>query len=242
MKWISAIVRDLVLQCRHAWELLRGMWSPGHPGPIGRLHLISALVSSSVIVAALCMVTRVPASRYVPPPDAIPLVVSIPEIPIPEPIDYTKAVREIPSRFPARSKMPARGEGSTSVSIDQVRFDPNTDLVLVDDDRVWWESDNDKGDTENDHQVHHALETPLRRLIELVNAEGGTLKVQDSYRDKGIHSSRSLHKQGRAVDLTCDELGLERLAKLTWAAGFDWVYYEAPKKGGHHVHASVKPE
>ncbi len=241
MKWISAIVHDLVLQCRHGWRMAHRMWKPDGHGVVARLHLISALVSSSVIIAALCMVTRVPAKRYAPGPRTAPLVVSVPEIPQPEPIDYSKPVREIPSRFPARKKMPARGEGATSRSIDQVSFNAKTDLVLVDDDRVWWESDNDKGDTENDHQVHRALETPLRRLIELVHAEGGTLKVQDSYRDQGIHSTRSLHKQGRAVDLTCDELGLERLAKLTWAAGFDWVYYEAPRKGGHHVHASVKP-
>ena len=109
---------------------------------------------------------------------------------------------------------------------------------------MWWESDNDEaqGDTEDDHLVHYALEESLRRVIELVVQEGGTLEVHDAYRATGVHSPKSLHKQGRAVDLTCDELGLERLAILTWAAGFDWLYHEAPKRGGHHVHASVRPD
>lgn len=193
-----------------------------------------------VIGIAVLFASRVPAHRVVPPP-VMPDVDIIRRRPI-LPADLTKPIRDIPNRFRAGSKMPGAGEGATSTSISMVDFDPEWDLVQVDDARVWWESDNDKGDTENDHQVHWAMEEPLRRLIELVSKEGGTLKVQDSYRDEGVHASLSLHKQGRAVDLTCDELGLERLAALSWAAGFDWVYYEAPKRGGHHVHASVRPE
>ncbi len=88
--------------------------------------------------------------------------------------------------------------------------------------------------------MHHAIETPLRLLIELVHREGGTLEIHDAYRPEGVHNARSLHKEGRALDMTCDELGLERLACLCWAAGFDWVYYEASARGGAHVHCSVK--
>ena len=87
---------------------------------------------------------------------------------------------------------------------------------------------------------HWAMEDAFRRLIELVDQEGGGIKVQDVYRDKGIHSANSLHKQGRAIDLTSQDLdavSLGKLAKLAVAAGFDWVYFES--RGGLHVHASV---
>jgi hypothetical protein len=117
-------------------------------------------------------------------------------------------------------------------------FSPGRDLTFIDDARVWWESDNDDGDNEDDHSIHKSLEIPLRRVIELVAARGATLKVQDAYRPAGIHNPRSLHKEGRAVDLTCDDMPLEDLAKLCWAAGFDWVYYET--RGGAHIHCSVK--
>ena len=90
--------------------------------------------------------------------------------------------------------------------------------------------------------VFWSMEIPLRRLIELVDAEGGILKIQDTYRAEGVHNHRSLHKEGRAVDITCDELGLEKLSRLAWSAGFDWVYHEVPRNGGAHVHASVSPE
>jgi len=154
--------------------------------------------------------------------------------------DYTQPVREEPDSFRMNTYMPRRREKYVVGPLGRAAFLPQIDLVLIDDERVWWESDHDRGDTENDHVFHRNMEEPMRRLIELVNQHGGTLKVQDAYREKGVHAKLSFHKVGRAVDVTCDELGLEKLAKLAWAAGFDWVYYEAPKKGGHHVHASVK--
>jgi len=157
-----------------------------------------------------------------------------------EPITLTEPVRAEPERFRADTYMPPRREGQVSGSIDMATFSPGRDLVHVDDPRVWWESDHDNGDDEDDHTVHRALETPLRRLVELVARENGTLEVQDAYRPSGIHNSRSLHREGRAVDVTCDEMSLERLAKLCWAAGFDWVYYEMNRKSGSHVHCSVK--
>ena len=149
-------------------------------------------------------------------------------------------LREKPKRFPANTHRPGTGEGATSGSVDLGTFSAGRDLVHVDDPRVWWESDHDTNDTECDHSMHAAVEAPLRRLIELVDAAGGTLEVHDAYRAAGIHNPRSLHKEGRAVDLTCDELGLEELAKLCWVAGFDWVYHEAGAKGGAHVHCSVR--
>ncbi len=157
---------------------------------------------------------------------------------------FQEPVRDMPGRFPARTHKPKIAERYVNGGPDPDHFFPAHDLVEVHDPRVWWESENDDhtGDTENDHIMHRALEVPLRRLIELVVAKGGTLKVQDTYRESGIHNHRSLHKEGRAIDITCDELGLEMLARLAWAAGFGWVYHEVPKRGGAHVHASVPAE
>jgi len=151
-----------------------------------------------------------------------------------------KPVREIPKRFVRNTHLPHESESQASGSIDPNTFSAGRDLVYVDDKRVYWESDNDKNDDECDHSMHKSMEAPIRLLIELVYARGGTLEIQDSYRPSGIHNKRSLHKEGRAIDITCDELGLEKLACLAWGAGFDWVYYEASARGGAHVHCSVK--
>lgn len=153
--------------------------------------------------------------------------------------DILAPVRPEPDHFRVNTYLPRRREGDTSGSIDLATFSAGRDLVYFDDKRVWWESDNDNGDTEDDHSMHRSVVLPLRRLIELVDSNGATLKVQDAYRASGVHNPRSLHREGRAIDLTCDDLGLEKLAKLCWAAGFDWVYYES-KAGGPHVHASVR--
>ena len=240
MNWVLTVWAELREQGICLFHVVRGGSANG-PSWLRWLPAFSFLGAAVMVSVGLVFSARAPASRYLPPPDPA-LSAFAPEALDPiEIVDVTQPVRETPHRFPARSRMPAAGEGDTSLSIHHVSFDPERDLVFVRDERVWWESDNDQGDTEDDHLVHAALEIPLRRLIELVVAEGGILEVQDAYRAEGIHSPRSLHKQGRAVDLTCDELGLERLAALAWAAGFDWVYYEAPKDGGHHVHASVRP-
>jgi hypothetical protein len=157
-------------------------------------------------------------------------------------MDYSMPVRDEPRRFKARTHLPRKPERFASGAVNAAAFFPKYDLVHVDDPRVWWESEHDSGDTEDDHIMHRSVEEPFRRLVELVARHGGTLKVQDAYRAEGIHAKRSLHKEGRALDLTCDELGLEKLSKLCWAAGFDWVYFEAPKRGGAHVHVSVRAE
>jgi hypothetical protein len=149
-------------------------------------------------------------------------------------------LRDKPAHFKRNSYKPAKKESLASGPIDLATFSPGKDLVYVTDSRVWWESDNDKNDIEDDHSMHAAMEAPLRRLINLISEYDATLKVQETYRPSGIHNSRSLHKEGRAIDLTCKGMDLEELAKLCWMAGFDWVYYEANAKGGAHVHCSVK--
>jgi len=160
----------------------------------------------------------------------------------PDAVPSSLAVRPEPTRFAANTHLPDESEGDVSGSRKGGSFSAGRDLIYIDDPRVFWESDHDEKDDECDHSIHRAMEDPLRALFELVCAEGGILEVQDAYRATGVHNTRSLHKEGRAIDLTCDELGLERLAKLCWAAGFDWVYYEASAKGGAHVHCSVKPD
>lgn len=181
------------------------------------------------------------------------------EEPKPEPVYQ---VRPFPESFPRRACMPDVKESEASGAVSNSLFSAGRDLVYVDDPRVWWESDFDgEDDDEDDRSMHRAMEAPFRRLVELVAMSNATLRVQEAYRPKnGIHSSVSLHKEGRALDLTCPDLdpsmpktdprdpkqvlptavSLEILAKLCWAAGFDWVYYEVPKSSGAHLHVSVR--
>lgn len=164
------------------------------------------------------------------------------------------SLRPFPEKFPRRSHLPDLREVEASGPISNSLFSAGRDLVYVDDDRVWWESDNDgETDDECDHSMHRDTELPFRRLVELCVASNATLRVQEAYRPSGIHATLSLHKEGRALDLTCPMLdpdnpnpekptpkSLEILAKFAWAAGFDWVLYECPRNSGPHIHASVK--
>lgn len=153
-------------------------------------------------------------------------------------------LREEPAKFAPNHREPVRREVNASGAIGESMFMADYDLVHVDDPRVWWESDNDdhENDTEDDHLMHRAMEEPFRRLVNLVEQADGRLKVQDTYRAQGIHHARSLHKEGRAIDLTAEGISLSKLAKLTWAAGFDWVLFEAPRGSGSHIHASVRAD
>ncbi|MCX7591696.1 MAG: hypothetical protein N2255_08720 [Kiritimatiellae bacterium] len=153
----------------------------------------------------------------------------------------TAVLRSCPRRFPPNTHLPPVRESLVVGFGDSPDFDPQKDLILVEDSRVWWESDeNQEGDDENDHLMHRACEKPFRTTVEMVTARGGRLKVQDAYRATGVHSPRSLHREGRAIDLTCDGISLEELAKICWVAGFDWVYHEANSRHGAHVHCSVR--
>ena len=168
--------------------------------------------------------------------------------------DIYAPVRAFPESFPRRSHLPDVRETVASGAISNSLFSPGRGLVYVDDPRVWWESGTDgETDDECDHSMHAAAELPFRRLVEMCVASGATLRVQEAYRPQGIHAGLSLHKEGRALDLTCPTLdpdnpdplrpspkSLEILAKLAWAAGFDWVFYECPKNSGPHIHASIR--
>jgi len=149
-------------------------------------------------------------------------------------------VRDLPEAFPLGKYMPNRREPDVCGAFDPDRFSPGRDLVYVDDVRAWWESDNDKNDDECDHTVHAALRPALERLIGLAAQRGAVLKIQDAYRPIGIHHPLSLHREGRAIDVTCDDIAMEELAALAWAAGFDWVLHERGNRAnGPHIHASV---
>jgi hypothetical protein len=201
--------------------------------------VLAAVAAGGVVVGMAiesarhrCPPRPVPAS-VVPEPTGFPIVATASKAP--------RTPREEPAHFPRDTHLPNRPELATCAANNPDRFSPGRDLVRLDDSRVEWESDCDSGDDEDDHTIHQAMEEPLNRLIELVIQAGGKLVVQDTYRPQLIHSSKSLHKEGRALDVTSEGISLEKLAKLCWVAGFDWVYYEVSGKGGDHVHCSVNP-
>lgn len=158
--------------------------------------------------------------------------------------DLKNPVRPAVRPFARNSSLPQGRESLNSGAIDLATFNPVNDLIHFDDPRVWFESDHDTDDeTDNDHLLHRAMEWPLRRLVNLVERKGGKLKIQDTYRSADtnkIHKERSLHCEGRAIDLTAESLSLGELAALCWQAGFDYVLYETPKRSGEHIHASVR--
>lgn len=234
--WLREFLRDLTGFVRHVIILAGGGTRAQRASRPASLRWVG-LISWCVLILLVMLGAR-SVSIFTTPVSHISMK------PRPEPGDpaLMRPVRDEPRRFKANTHMPGKGEGRASGSINLRMFFPKYDLVRIEDDRVWWESEHDKNDTEDDHIVHRSLEEPLRRLIELTAQHGAQLEVQDAYRPTGVHSRRSLHKEGRAIDLTCKTLGLEKLAKLCWAAGFDWVYYEAPKRGGAHIHCSVRAD
>lgn len=167
-----------------------------------------------------------------------------PAAPAEPPPDLDHPVRPAPKAFPRDFNMPRGKESANSGSIDLATFHAQASLTRFEDKRVWFDSDNKKSaNHEDDHIINRAMEVPLKRLANLVAQKGGRLKIQDAYRapeKNPIHQDKSLHLEGRAIDLTCEKLSLGELAKLAWQSGFDFVLYEAPRKGGDHIHASVK--
>lgn len=231
--WLTALAAELHLHGRVAALAARDRWLRFRR--LDRWTRTAGTVAPALVLVAGLWSTSAPASRNDMP-------VGWPSSTPPRVVDLTSPVRREPTRFLARSHLPPRREEDVAGALRPRTFFPQYDLLRVEDARVWWESDNDRADTEDDHLIHRAMEEPLRRLIELVSRAGGTLEVHDAYRPRGVHAEESLHREGRAVDITCDQLGLEKLAKLAWASGFDWVYYEVPRRGGAHVHASVRED
>ncbi|HNR93862.1 MAG TPA: hypothetical protein PKM67_03310 [Kiritimatiellia bacterium] len=226
IKWADAAAREVWAFLKFAGHLAR---PSSHPAV-----QVSGLLSLAILIGLLAYISRATVHyAYIPPGESVLQQAEL---------HLLTAVRAEPDAFKPNMRLPHRSEIRSSGAIHLKAFFPEYDLMHVDDPRVWWESDHDTDDVEDDHLVHYAMEIPLKRLIELVHREGGKLKVQDAYRADGIHYPKSLHKEGRAIDLTCENMTLEKLAKLCWAADFDWVFYEAPKGGGHHIHASVRAD
>jgi hypothetical protein len=196
-----------------------------------------------VVGLSVCVVIESCGKRVSPGEPKPPHVAEEEKKPEPPP-DLFNPVRPAPASFPPDSNLPRGKETLASGPIDLGTFNPTNDLIRFQDTRVWFESDHDDpSDDEDDHLIHRAVEVPLKRLVNLLEKKGGKLKLHEAYRaaDKNsIHLAKSLHCEGRAVDLTCEKLNLSELAKLAWQSGFDFVLYEKPAKSGVHLHCSVK--
>ena len=173
------------------------------------------------------------------------------------PVNDYGPVRDAPKTFARNTYLPNTREAEASGSITSCKFSPGRDLTFVDDARVWWKSDHRAANDASDaccHTMHKSMVDPFKRLVNLAAKSGWTLKVQECYSGSSVHAAKSLHKQGRAIDLTFGnpakpserlngkelQTAYEELSKLAWRAGFDWVYYEYGSGTGPHIHASVK--
>ncbi len=208
-----------------------------------RIWMRGAIIFAAVAcVASLLLLSAVESCGKRRPAEKQAPEVAEKKPPAPPP-DVHNPVRPAPAAFPPDSNLPRGKEVYASGPIDLAHFSPTNDLVRFEDKRVWFESDHDKIPEEDDHMIHRALETPLKRLVNLMEKKRGTLKIHEGYRaaeKNKIHLDSSLHCEGRALDLTSETMSLTELAKLAWQAGFDFVLYEKPRKSGVHVHCSVK--
>jgi len=234
MKWIRDVWRELSRLTDFFTHPFRRQFSrKTSPERLALFAGLSSVAASLIVVFMLASKDRIPHVEPVPVPDV-------------KRITYAdvvfEAVRDIPSRFRANERMPTRSEKSSSGMLTDTVFRPEFDLVRIEECHRVHPLHHDKNDTEDDHLFHRVMEEPFRRLVQLVHEQGATLKVQDVYRAEGVHHSKSLHKQGRAIDITAKDMSLSELAKLTWASGFDWVFFESPKRGGAHIHASMRAQ
>jgi hypothetical protein len=91
-----------------------------------------------------------------------------------------------------------------------------------------------------DHMMTKKVSDKLDALAALVKREwpGVKLRVTEAWDENLEHATRSVHYEGRGVDLTTspiDGTKLGRLARLAVDAGFEWVFFENKL----HVHVSM---
>jgi len=96
----------------------------------------------------------------------------------------------------------------------------------------------------DDWLVQQPLTVSVLHLVDLINTakaekrfRTGFLTITESFDERGEHSDKSLHYEGRAIDFDAADAALGRLAGLATLAGFDWINYEST-----HLHVSQQGE
>lgn len=92
-----------------------------------------------------------------------------------------------------------------------------------------------------DRRMSRRTHERLHALAKLVEREWPGIKprVTEAWDENIEHGEKSVHYEGRALDLTTSDMDpgkLGRLSALARAAGFDWVYFE----DATHIHVSVR--
>ena len=93
----------------------------------------------------------------------------------------------------------------------------------------------------SDRRMSRRTHERLHALARLVEREwpGKKPRVTEAWDENIEHGDKSVHYEGRALDLTVSDLDpskLGRLSALARDAGFDWVYFEDET----HVHVSSR--
>jgi hypothetical protein len=92
-----------------------------------------------------------------------------------------------------------------------------------------------------DRRMSRRTHERLHALAKLVDREwpGTRPRVTEAWDENIEHGEKSVHYEGRALDLTTSDMApakLGRLSALAREAGFDWVYFEDET----HIHVSVR--
>lgn len=110
-------------------------------------------------------------------------------------------------------------------------------VECVHDDIVFKDEEKNGADRRMSRRTHERLHA-LARLVER-EWPGKKPRVTEAWDEDTEHGDKSVHYEGRALDLTVSDLDttkLGRLSALSRDAGFDWVYFE----DATHVHVSTR--
>lgn len=111
-------------------------------------------------------------------------------------------------------------------------------LVECDHDAIVFKDEEKNG---ADRRMTRRTHERLHALARLVDREwpGKKPRVTEAWDEDIEHGDKSVHYEGRALDLTVSDVDsskLGRLSALARDAGFDWVYFE----DATHVHVSTR--